>query len=42
MRERIALALVLTGLFAYTAGCKKEVNKAEFISAINKSFTGRH
>lgn len=42
MRERVALALVLTGLFAGTTGCKKQVNHAEFISAINKSFQGRH
>jgi len=42
MRERIVLALVLTGLFAYATGCKKQVDHAEFISAINKSFVGRH
>src|ERR1039457_1455271 len=42
MRERIALALVLTGLFACATGCKKQVDQAEFKSAINKSFAGRH
>ena len=42
MREKLVLALVLTGLFACATGCKKEVNHAEFISAINKSFEGRH
>ena len=42
MRARIALALVLTWLFACAIGCKKEVDKAEFKSAINKSFAGRH
>jgi len=42
MRERIVLALVLTGLFACATGCKKQVDHAEFISAINKSFVGRH
>jgi hypothetical protein len=42
MRERIALTLVLTGLFACAAGCKKQVDQAEFKSAINKSFAGRH
>ena len=42
MRERIALALMVTGLFAYATGCKKQVDHAEFISAINKSFVGRH
>ena len=42
MRERIALALVLTGLFACATGCKKQVDRAELKSAINKSFAGRH
>jgi hypothetical protein len=42
MRERIALALVLTGLFPCATGCKNQVDQAEFISAINKSFAGRH
>ena len=42
MRERLALALVVTGLVAYATGCKKEVDRAGFISAINKSFAGRH
>ena len=42
MRERIALAFVLTGLFACATGCKKQVDRAEFKSAINKSFAGRH
>jgi hypothetical protein len=42
MRERIALALVLNGMFACTTGCKKQVDQAEFKSAINKSFGGRH
>src|ERR1035438_10544155 len=42
MRERIVLALVLTGLFACAIGCKKQVDQAEFKSAINKSFVGRH
>jgi hypothetical protein len=42
MRARIALALVLTGLFACASGCKKEIDTTEFKSAINKSFAGRH
>lgn len=42
MRERVALALVLTGLFAWATGCKKRVDTAGFISAINRSFAGRH
>ena len=42
MRQRIVLALVLPGLLACATGCKKQVDHAEFISAINKSFVGRH
>ncbi len=42
MRERIALALALTGLFALATGCKKQVDTAPFKSAINQSFAGRH
>jgi hypothetical protein len=42
MRERIALALLLTGLIAWAIGCKKQVDQAEFKSAINESFAGRH
>src|ERR1022692_3520823 len=42
MRERIALAFVLTGLFGCATGCKKQGDQVEFKSAINKSFTGRH
>ena len=42
MGGRIVLALVLTGLFACATGCKKQVDHAVFLSAINKSFVGRH
>ena len=42
MRERIALAIVFSGLFACTNGCRKQVDKAAFISALNKSYDGRH
>jgi hypothetical protein len=42
MPERIALALVLTGLIAWTTGCMKQVDQAKFKSAINESFAGRH
>jgi hypothetical protein len=42
MRERIALALVFTGLIAWGIGCKKEVDLAGFKSAISASFAGRH
>ena len=42
MRGRIVLAMVLIGLMGWATGCKKEIDKAEFKSAINKSFAGRH
>jgi hypothetical protein len=42
MGERIALTLVLTGLFAGATGCKQPVDKTAFKSAINQSFAGRH
>jgi len=42
MRERMVLALALTGLVAWAIGCKKQVDQTEFKSAINKSFAGRH
>jgi len=42
MRERIALVIVLSGLFACANGCRKQVDKAPFISAINKSYDGQH
>jgi hypothetical protein len=42
MRGRIVLATVLTGLLAYANACKKQVDPAPFISAINKSYEGRH
>ncbi len=41
MRERIALAFVLA-VVAWATGCKKQVDRAEFVSAINKSFAGHH
>ena len=34
--------LALTGLIALASGCKKQIDQAEFKSAINNSFTGRH
>ena len=42
MRERIVRALVLTGLVACATGCKKQVDHAVLITAINKSFAGQH
>ena len=42
MRDRIALTLIVSGLFAWAAGCKKQIDRAPFIAAINKSYAGRH
>jgi hypothetical protein len=42
MRERIALSIVLTGLLAGASGCRKQVDTAPFVSAINRSYDGRH
>lgn len=42
MRERIVLALAFTAIFAFAAGCKKQVDTAGFKSAINKSHAGWH
>lgn len=42
MHGRIALALVLGGLFAGATGCKQRVDRTAFRSAINQSFVGRH
>lgn len=42
MRVRIALAFAFTGLIACAAGCKKQIDRSQFISAINKSYAGRH
>src|SRR5271168_377776 len=42
MRERTALAIVFIGLAGWAAGCGNRVDQAEFKSAINKSFAGRH
>jgi len=42
MRERTILALVLSGLCACATGCRQPVDHAALLSAINKSFEGRH
>ena len=42
MRERIVLGIVLAGLFPCTNGCRKQVDKAGFISALNRSYEGQH
>lgn len=42
MRERIVLAVVVAGLLACVTGCKKPVDRAQFLSAINQSLQGRH
>lgn len=41
MHRRIALALVLTGLFAWSTGCRQPIDRAAFTSAINQSFAHR-
>ncbi len=42
MRERIALAIVLTGLISTAIGCKKPIDRAAFTAALNKSYDGQH
>jgi hypothetical protein len=42
MREKIALALIITGLVALATGCRQQVDRAPFKSAIQQSFAGRH
>ncbi len=42
MQGRFAVALSLIALSAWTTGCKKQIDTAEFKSAINNSFAGRH
>jgi len=42
MRERIALAIVLAGLFTTANGCKKPVDRAPLLAALNKSYDGEH
>lgn len=42
MRERIALAIVLTGLSAWATACKQPADRPALKAAINQSFAGRH
>jgi hypothetical protein len=42
MRGRIALGVTLIALFAGATGCKKQIDTAEFKSAINNSYAGHH
>lgn len=42
MRGRILVVLAVMALSAWASGCKKQIDTAEFKSAINNSFTGRH
>lgn len=42
MYQRIAVALIMIGLFAGLAGCTQKVDRAAFIVAINKSLAGTH
>jgi len=39
---RLRVALVFIGLIAWAPGCKKQVDSAEFKTAIDKSYTGHH
>jgi hypothetical protein len=42
MRGKLIWALITSGVIASGVGCKKQVDQAEFKSAINNSFAGRH
>ncbi len=42
MRARIAFGIILAVLFACADGCRKQVDNAPFLSAINKSYEGQH
>ena len=42
MRKTFASPLLLAAIVALPTGCKKELDTAEFKSAINNSFAGRH
>ena len=42
MRNRIALTLALTAIAGLAVGCKKQIDTAQFKSAINNSYAGRH
>jgi len=42
MRQRIALGLIVAGLLMGANGCRQKIDRAALISAINKSFAGRH
>lgn len=41
-KHTIILVLGIAALVAQSTGCKKEIDKEEFKSAINNSFTGKH
>jgi hypothetical protein len=42
MRKTFASLLLLATLAVLPTACKKEIDKAQFKSAINNSFAGRH
>ena len=42
MRGQIVVVLVFAGILTWVTGCKKQIDQAEFKSAINNSFAGRH
>ena len=42
MRLRLASLLLLSAIAILTTACKNEIDKTQFKTAINNSFTGRH
>lgn len=42
MRERIVVGLTMAMFVMWFAACRRQIDTAEFKSAINNSFTGRH
>jgi hypothetical protein len=42
MHARTIFAFAMAGLMVTAIGCKKQIDQAEFKSAINNSFAGRH
>jgi len=42
MRKTLASLLLLSAIAALSTACKKEIDKAQFISALNNSYAGKH
>jgi hypothetical protein len=42
MRKTVASLLLLAAIAALPTACKKEIDKTQFISAINNSYAGKH